>query len=43
MKYEEAGTYRLYYKATDECGNEDIESRQIIVGEEEAVEGDDNE
>lgn len=31
MKYTEAGTYEIVYKAIDECGNETSETRTIIV------------
>lgn len=33
MKYTEAGTYELTYKAVDECGNEATQTRQIVVEE----------
>lgn len=33
MKYTEAGTYKLHYKAVDECGNETTQTRQIVVEE----------
>ena len=33
MKYDQAGTYHLEYKAVDECGNETTETRTITVEE----------
>lgn len=31
MKYEQAGTYEIKYKAVDECGNETTATRTVVV------------
>lgn len=33
MKYTEPGTYELTYKAVDECGNETVDTRTVVVEE----------
>lgn len=33
MKYTEPGTYELQYRAVDDCGNETIETRTIVVND----------
>lgn len=34
MKYDKAGEYTIKYKSTDECGNETVEERQVLVARE---------